>query len=80
MTEKVICIVCGRKFPRGQGVVLTIDNKEYAFHSKRCVIKFMKRVIEELDKSVIKSVFDRVAGEFEKELESARERTAKKIA
>jgi len=80
MTEKMACIVCGRKFPRGQGVVFIIDNREYAFHSKKCAMKFIRKVIEELDKSVLKPVFDRVASEFEKELELAKERTTKKIA
>ncbi|MCD6428750.1 MAG: hypothetical protein J7L12_03945 [Desulfurococcales archaeon] len=80
MTEKLTCIVCGRKFPRGQGVIFTIEGKEYVFHSKKCAIKFIRRVIEELDKSALKSAFDKVSSEFEKELELAKERVTKKIA
>jgi len=80
MTNKMTCLVCGRKFPRGQGVIFVLEEKEYAFHSKRCALRFLKRVLEELDKSLIKPVFDRVSKEFEEELKITREKKAKKIA
>ncbi len=75
-----MCIVCGRVFPRGQGIILTVGGQEYTFHSKACAIKFIKRVIEEMEPGVVRSVFDRVKKEFEEELEERREKTAKRIA
>ncbi len=79
MAEKLECIVCGRKFPRGQGITLVIGGKEYAFHSKRCALKFLRRVLEEIDEGILTKVFNNVAKEFAEELEELRKRKAKKI-
>lgn len=79
MTEKLECIVCGRKFPRGQGIILVVAGKEYAFHSKRCAIKFLRRVLEEIDEGVLAKAFSNVARELAEELEELRERKAKRI-
>ena len=80
MPDKLTCIVCGRVFPKGQGVVFSVGGKEYFFHSKSCAIKFVRRAIEEFEPEKIVQVFDRVRKEFEEELNDKRERTAKKIA
>jgi len=79
MVEKLECIVCGRKFPRGQGVTLVVGGREYTFHSKRCALKFMRRVLEEIDESILAKAFGKVAEEFAEELEELREKRAKKI-
>jgi len=79
MTEKLECIVCGRKFPRGQGVVLVVAGKEYTFHSKRCALKFLRRVLEEIDEGILTKAFSNVAKEFAEELKELREKKAKKI-
>jgi large subunit ribosomal protein L24e len=80
MRERLTCIVCGRKFPRGQGVVLKVGGKEYPFHSKACALKFLRRVVEEVDQDMMKKVFDTVESEFREELRLRAEKTAKKIA
>ncbi|MCD6324162.1 MAG: hypothetical protein J7L55_03545 [Desulfurococcales archaeon] len=74
------CVVCGRKFPKGQGVTLVVGGKEFHFHSKSCAIKFIKRVIEEIDQGELLRAFERVEKEFREELELRAEKTAKKIA
>jgi len=79
MTEKLECIVCGRRFPRGQGVILSAGGKEYPFHSKRCALKFLRRALEEIDDDVLVKAFNNVAKEFAEELEELREKKAKRI-
>ncbi len=80
MRERITCIVCGRKFPKGQGIVLRVGGKDYPFHSKTCALKFLKRVIEEMDQDTIRKAFDSVEKEFREELRLRTEKTAKKIA
>ena len=79
MTEKYKCIVCGRKFPKGQGIVLVVGGKEYPFHSKTCAVKFFRRLIEEIDQHIIVDAFERVRKAFEEELREKASRTAKRI-
>jgi len=76
--ERLTCIVCGRKFPRGQGVVIIIGGKEYTFHSKTCALKFVRRLLEELGDAA-SSAAEKVAREFIKELEAKAEARKKKI-
>ncbi len=78
--ERLECLVCGRKFPKGQGVVLRVKGRDYAFHSKVCALKFLRRVLEEIDENVLDPAFRRVAEEFREELEERRAKVAKKIA
>ena len=80
MTDKYECIVCGRKFPKGQGVIIVVKGSEYAFHSKGCAIKFFKRLVEELDPNTLYEAFERVRKSFEEELRARAERNVKKIA
>ncbi len=74
------CLVCGRKFYEGQGVVFTVNQKMYAFHSKSCALKFLRRVLEEIDDSILAKVFEDVKKEFESELREKLERRSKRIA
>jgi len=78
VTRKLVCIVCGRKFPQGQGVVISIEGKEYTFHSKSCAIKFLRRVIDEAQELGIKRIMDSVEKEFIEELKR-REELRKKV-
>ena len=79
MAEKIECIVCGRKFPIGQGIIINIGGKDYAFHRKTCAIKFLRRLIEELDENVVKSAARTVEREFKEKLREKMELTAKKL-
>ena len=39
------CMVCGRAFPEGQGIVLSRGDVYLSFHSSRCAAKFLRRLI-----------------------------------
>jgi len=78
--DKYVCIVCGRKFPKGQGIILTVKGSVYPFHSKTCAVKFFKRLIEEIDPDTLLYAFEKVKEEFKEELKAKAERNVKKIA
>ncbi len=80
MRDKYVCIVCGKKFPKGQGVVLVVKGRKYPFHSKGCAVRFFRRLIEELDPNALSDAFERVRKSFEDELRAKEERNVKKIA
>ncbi|MEM4607115.1 MAG: hypothetical protein QXV93_02935 [Zestosphaera sp.] len=80
MGEKLVCIVCGRKFSVGQGVIINLGRNTYSFHSKACALKFVKKVLESLEPSELEKVADKVADEYSNILKEKAERTAKKIA
>ena len=46
MKIKYKCIVCGRKFHQGQGIVIEYGKYRLAFHSSRCASKFLKLLLE----------------------------------
>ncbi len=64
------CIVCGRKFPEGQGIIIRRAGVELAFHSKACFVKFFKRFIEIIDEKEFKKAAREVQREFQKALEA----------
>ncbi|MEM0014373.1 MAG: hypothetical protein QXS42_03655 [Zestosphaera sp.] len=80
MGLKLECIVCGRKFSQGQGVVVTLGGRSYSFHSKGCALKFLKKVLEGVEQQKILEVAERVAEEFKTVLKEKAESVAKKIA
>ncbi len=77
--ERYECIVCGRKFPKGQGIVISIGEKLYTFHSKGCALKFLRRVIEEIELSHVIKAFEKVSDEFKKEQEEKQSLRSKSI-
>jgi len=77
--EKLVCVVCGRKFSVGQGVLISFGRSTYNFHSKACALKFVKKVLESLEPSELERVADRVAEEYSKILKEKADRVAKKI-
>lgn len=76
--ERLVCVVCGRRFPRGQGVILVIGGRGYSFHSKACALKFVRRLLEELGEAA-SPVAERVVREFAEELKAREEARKKKI-
>ncbi len=72
-TRKHVCIVCGRVFPEGQGIVIERAGVKLAFHSKTCLTRFFKLFIERIDEKE----FKRVTRELLRELEEARKLKAK---
>jgi len=77
--EKLTCVVCGRKFSAGQGILISFGRSTYSFHSKACALKFVKKVLEGLEPSELEKVADRVAEEYSKILKEKADRVAKKI-
>ena len=73
------CIVCGRKFPEGQGIVMKVGNVVLEFHSKRCAYKFLRELVERLDPSVVEPVAKGLKKEMEERLRIKEERSKKKI-
>ncbi len=71
--RRYTCIVCGRKFPEGQGIVIKRAGLELAFHSKACLAKFFRLFVERIDEKE----FKRAAREVIKEFETLREQRLK---
>ncbi|MEW9491610.1 MAG: hypothetical protein TQ35_0005330 [Candidatus Aramenus sulfurataquae] len=69
MRQKFLCLVCGRSFYEGQGVVITIADRKLEFHSKACAYKFFKNVLENADKDCISSAVKDVYKKFSESLE-----------
>ncbi|NOZ88314.1 MAG: hypothetical protein GXO15_00110 [Crenarchaeota archaeon] len=66
--RRYTCIVCGRSFPEGQGIIITRAGITLAFHSKSCLAKFFRLFVERLDEKE----FRRAARDVIKELEEIR--------
>ncbi len=71
MTTKLTCIVCGRKFPKGQGIVIELGKTILTFHSTKCATKFFRLLIERIED---KNTIEKAAKELIKELEEIRKR------
>lgn len=73
------CVVCGRKFPEGQGVIMTIAGKKLYFHSKRCAYRFLRSLIDKVDSSALGRALNETLKEFEELKKRRAELTKKKI-
>ncbi|MEN2999163.1 MAG: hypothetical protein ABDH61_01090 [Acidilobaceae archaeon] len=62
------CIVCGRLFPEGQGIVLSRGNATLKFHSSRCAAKFLRIFFDRASSSSLEEM-GRLAKEMERALE-----------
>ena len=60
------CIVCGRVFPEGQGIVIKTRDLVLAFHKKSCFVKFFKYYIEISDPQCFDKYAKKIIEEFEK--------------
>ncbi len=65
------CIICGRKFPEGQGIIIDYDGVLLAFHSSRCAAKFLKQLLERVPPEELKGYIKRLV---EEDLEAVRAR------
>ncbi|QIW24207.1 hypothetical protein EWF20_08655 [Sulfolobus sp. S-194] len=79
MIEKYVCAVCGRMFPQGQGVKITIKGTDYYFHSKACAYKFLREVVLSADPDCIFGVAKDVKRKYDDILEKKREASKKVI-
>ncbi len=72
------CVVCGRVFPEGQGIVVRIGDRSIAFHSSRCAARFYRMLLDRGSKEVASESL-KLARELEDLLERRRETSSKKI-
>ncbi len=70
------CIICGKMFPEGQGIVITRGRIALYFHSKRCAVKFLRKLIEETTDT---ACLEKLLNETLKSIEEARKEPEKKI-
>lgn len=73
------CIVCGRKFPEGQGIILSKAGRVLYFHSKDCAMRFFRLFLELLEDSCAAPAIDEAVKEFREALKARREKTKKVI-
>ncbi|NPA05141.1 MAG: hypothetical protein GXO09_03485 [Crenarchaeota archaeon] len=66
MSRRYECIVCGRVFPEGQGIVITRAGVTLAFHSKACLAKFFRLMVERLPEKEFKRVAKELIDEYKK--------------
>lgn len=78
-TEKHTCIVCGRVFPKGQGIVINHGGLTLCFHKSKCASKFLKHLLENTPYGEIGKFVRNVAEFFEERLSREREIRRKKI-
>lgn len=77
---KYTCLVCGRTFYEGQGVVIRRGGLELAFHSSRCAAKFLRLLVERSEQGCLEDSARRVARELEEALKRRQEERRKVIA
>ncbi|MCE4604709.1 MAG: hypothetical protein F7B20_07080 [Aeropyrum sp.] len=73
------CIVCGRVFHRGQGVVVKLPGGVLEFHSSRCAQRFLRMLLEDRHSECVQREALSLARELEGALEKAAEKRAKVI-
>lgn len=79
MSKKYECLVCGRIFPEGQGIKLSLAGKDVYFHSKRCALKFFKSLILYIDQKILEQAIRLAIREFEERLREVHEKTKKSL-
>uniref|UniRef100_A0A7C4NN49 Uncharacterized protein n=1 Tax=Staphylothermus marinus TaxID=2280 RepID=A0A7C4NN49_STAMA len=77
--NKYRCIVCGRIFPEGQGVVIKHGELTLFFHKSKCACKFFKYLLENTPYSEIGRYVKNTLDFFEEKLEKMKEIRTKKI-
>ncbi|MEZ0394639.1 MAG: hypothetical protein ABWK00_06325 [Desulfurococcaceae archaeon] len=78
-SRRLECVVCGRKFARGQGITITVGRVVLYFHSSRCAAKFLKGLVERLPKDEVEPYARRLAEEYGEAIRKKRELRAKRI-
>lgn len=73
------CIVCGRHFHEGQGIIITYQGLTLEFHSARCASKFLRRLLEEVDPSCGRPAIARLVDEYRESLKELDKRASKRI-
>jgi len=58
------CVVCGRVFPSGQGIIINIEDLTLEFHSNRCFSKFTRELLRKIPPHEIKGYAKRLLEEY----------------
>jgi len=82
MTKEEVhtCIVCGRPFHEGQGIVIRRGDLVLEFHSARCASKFLRLLVERSDASCVEGPIKQISKELREAAEKRREGRSKVIA
>jgi len=73
------CIVCGRVFPEGQGIVVKTGSIVLEFHSSRCASKFFRNLLERIPGEEIQPYIKKLVEEYEELNQQRAKAKAKKI-
>lgn len=76
---KYRCVVCGKTFPEGQGVIVKHGDLLLTFHKSKCACKFFKHLLESTPYSEIGKYVKNTIEFFERKLEKEIETRTKKI-
>ncbi len=79
MRRRHKCIVCGRVFPEGQGIVINYGGVELSFHSSRCAAKFLRQLLDRVPPDVLGGYVKRLVEENLEKLREAEKLKAKRI-
>mgnify|MGYP000389059615 CR=1 FL=1 len=79
MKKMLECIVCGRRFPEGQGIKIDVGDRVLVFHSKSCTLKFMRILLERLPREELKKAIRETLEEYDRIKKERKSATSKKI-
>ncbi|RLG81618.1 MAG: hypothetical protein DRO13_00720 [Thermoprotei archaeon] len=77
--EKYRCIVCGRVFPQGQGIIIKYQDMLLSFHSSKCASKFLRILLETTPYSDLGKHIKRIHEDLVEQLKMLDKKRAKKI-
>ncbi|MET1160743.1 MAG: hypothetical protein ABWW65_07270 [Thermoprotei archaeon] len=77
--ENYKCLICGRVFPRGQGIIINYGDILLTFHSNRCASKFLRILLENLPREEMIKYVKRLHEELTEKLRVLEERKSKRI-
>jgi hypothetical protein len=77
--EYYTCLVCGRRFPKGQGIIIEKAGFTLTFHSSRCAAKFLRLLLERVDDSCVRQSLREIIDELRKMQDLKAEKTRKVI-
>ncbi|MCC6010841.1 MAG: hypothetical protein LM556_00370 [Desulfurococcaceae archaeon] len=77
--EQYKCAVCGRVFPRGQGIIIAIEDLVLEFHSNRCFAKFARELLKRMPQGDVKGYAKRLLEEYEEILSQRAKLRSKRI-
>ncbi len=77
--RKYKCIICGRMFPEGQGIVIKYGKYTLAFHKSKCAAAFLRLLLERVPPEELEGYIKRIISEAEEKIRLNQRLKAKKI-